>query len=421
MDSLLSKHYGDILSVATREVEVEIFAGRVQFAKSSAQRGWGVRAIEDGREGLAHTQKPDEIHSSFEKATKVARLTKGLPTALVAATTYPKVAGLFDDAVASVTPDEAIGEARILADHVSARGLNLAHGAVSFEQTDSRLQNSLGLDVAESATACSVYASVVAEGGSTGFAYHVGRSRDYDLAALAEDACTLAEAGVNAKPVKSGDYAVLFEPHAFSDLLTHVFGPAVNADRVQRGKSMLADKLGETIAASTLSITDDGRYPGGVKSGICDGEGTPMQSTPLIEEGVLAGFLYDVKRAKKEGKGSTGNGLRGYDSLPRVGASNVLVTAGDARRDELLAAADLDVYAVVGAHTANPTTGEFAVEVENAYTIVKGARGSGVKKAIITGNIYDLLKQISLVGKKPKQTGNAITPAILAENVKIVV
>ncbi|MFC2154325.1 TldD/PmbA family protein [Candidatus Altiarchaeota archaeon] len=421
-EKILKDREADILAAFTEAVEVEILGGKIDSTSNTVEKGVGIRVLVDGQEGLAHTQDERFIESCLRKAEEIARLRKGLSTKLVSQGSYPSISGLFDPKLDAISPEELVEEASYLNQLVREKELLLAQGSIAKNVSSTRLENSLGLEVEEKASSCTVFASIVAGGTSTGFDYHVSRKKDYDLGEIASKACDLAQAAVNPVKLSQGAYPVLFEPTAVADLLTHLLIPSLNSDRVQRGKSKLAGKIGEDFASPALTIFDDGTLDGGLNSCKCDGEGVGMQKKTLIEKGVLNCFLYDVKRALKEGKESTGNGLRGYDSLPEVGPTNFVVGPGGSSREELLkeAKGGLLVHSIVGVHTANPTSGDFAVELENTFFIEGGERGKAVKKGILTGNMFDVLKKISLVGKESKQTGVVVTPPILTEPLKVV-
>jgi PmbA protein len=67
---------------------------------------------------------------------------------------------------------------------------------------------------------------------------------------------------------------------------------------VQRGRSLFADREGEEVAHPALRLADDGTHPEGPSSSPFDGEGSPSRRTPLIEEGRLLTFLFDVRTAR---------------------------------------------------------------------------------------------------------------------------
>ena len=76
----------------------------------------------------------------------------------------------------------------------------------------------------------------------------------------------------------------------------------MKADSVERNQSPFKDKLDTKVGSEAITIVDDGLFPGGLRTGIFDGEGVPHQKTPVIEKGVLKNFLYDNYTAKKAGQ-----------------------------------------------------------------------------------------------------------------------
>ena len=61
---------------------------------------------------------------------------------------------------------------------------------------------------------------------------------------------------VGASSIKSGQYPIILRNTAASSLL-QVFSSSFSADDVQKGKSLLAGKLNETIGHSLITIIDD--------------------------------------------------------------------------------------------------------------------------------------------------------------------
>ena len=63
-----------------------------------------------------------------------------------------------------------------------------------------------------------------------------------------------------------------------------------------------------------------------------DDEGTPAQRNVLIEDGVLTDYMWDLVRARKEGRASSGNGRREtYQHLPMVRMTNTYLLDGRRR------------------------------------------------------------------------------------------
>jgi PmbA protein len=142
-----------------------------------------------------------------------------------------------------------------------------------------------------------------------------------------------------------------------------------------------------------------------------DGEGVPSQKNVLIEEGVLKGFLYDSYTAGKAGLRSTGNAVRsGYSDVPRVGIRNLIVSSPVAH-DLLAETKGYLVNALIGAHTANPISGDFSVEARNGFWVMPGEEAKPIRSLMLAGNIFDLLKEIE-VGRDLRMVGVIVTPTV---------
>jgi PmbA protein len=198
---------------------------------------------------------------------------------------------------------------------------------------------------------------------------------------------------------------------------------AVKADNVQRNQSPFQGKIGERVASETVTIHDDGLFPAGLRTWAFDGEGTPHQKTTIIEQGVLRNFLYDNYAAKKEGKESTGNASRaGYLSTPNIETTNFHIMPGTETAEQLLNEVDdgLIVYYLQGAHSSNPVSGEFSVVATPAWKIKKGEITHPTRGVMLAGNIFEVLKNVSVVANNERKMGQLIAPWILVENVRVI-
>jgi PmbA protein len=148
-----------------------------------------------------------------------------------------------------------------------------------------------------------------------------------------------------------------------------------------------------------------------VDSSAFDGEGVPSQRTVLIQDGILRGYLYDSYTAGKEGTKSTGNAVRaGYTGLPSVGIRNLMVGSRESR-DLLAETNGIVVGSLIGAHTANPISGDFSVEAKNAFLIAPGEVARPVGSLMLAGNFFELLKHIE-VGRDVRVVGAIVTPTV---------
>ena len=140
---------------------------------------------------------------------------------------------------------------------------------------------------------------------------------------------------------------------------------ALSGEAVLKGRSALASLVGQSIASEAVTLVDDGRLIEGTAAAPFDDEGVRTSRTPLVEDGVLRGFLHNTFTAARLGTASTGNaGRQGYRSVPGVSPTNLYVQRGSASPGELLRAAGRGVYVqdVTGLHSgASSVTGDFSV------------------------------------------------------------
>jgi PmbA protein len=187
---------------------------------------------------------------------------------------------------------------------------------------------------------------------------------------------------------------------------------------VRTGRCPLAGKVGEAIAAPALTIVDDARLPDGTASAAFDREGTPTGRTPLVAEGVLRGFLYDVYEARFAGVRPTGHARGGATSQPAIGVSNLLVSPGESSLEELCR---LPRVVLVNrfSGSSDPVTGEFSGVVKGGF-LLRGGERIPLRETLIAGNLYDLLRRVSGVSRERENLyGRARIPALRIEDVSV--
>ncbi|MGZ5312583.1 MAG: TldD/PmbA family protein [Solirubrobacterales bacterium] len=220
-----------------------------------------------------------------------------------------------------------------------------------------------------------------------------------DPGAVAEAAAGKALTLLDADPAPAGSMTVVVGG-GFGGVLFHeMTGHGLEADAVQKGASVYADKMGDSVAEPLLTAYDDGRMPNEWGSGAIDDEGTPCQRTAVIEEGRLASYLYDLLRARKDGAASTGNGRReSFRHLPVPRMTNTYIAPGDADPQELIGEVDHGFYAVsFGGGQVEPASGDFVFGVSEGYLIENGKVTKPCRDANLIGNCLGALKAIDAV------------------------
>ncbi|MGH2979988.1 MAG: TldD/PmbA family protein [Solirubrobacterales bacterium] len=270
-----------------------------------------------------------------------------------------------------------------------------------------QVANSDGLLAADDRTRVRLGAQVVArredrvESGMESLAGHAGFELfAHDPAAVADEAARRALTMLDARPAPAGPMPVVVG-NGFGGVLFHeATGHGLESDAVQKHASVYEGRVGEQLAPPIVSAYDDGTMPHQWGTDAIDDEGTPCQATRVIDEGRLCVYLYDLLRARREGRESTGNGRRqSFRHLPIPRMTNTYIAPGDATRDEIIAGVDRGLYAVSFAGgQVEPATGDFVFGVSEGYLIEGGHVTAPVRGATLIGNGIEVLSRIDAVG-----------------------
>jgi len=404
-------------------VDVDIKKDKVDFAKEAFTFGVGIRVILDGKMGFSYTTNLDKLKETVQSAIFNAKSNEiDENFAFAPKSQYPKVKGIFDSKIEFLELEDIISFGKVMLATVLDQECEPTSGGFSTSYSKFIIANSEGAIAQDVSSIFSGYISVNVDDGenvSTASESDSSRLLDIDPEDIARKACKITKDSRGGKPVETGDFPVILDHHAASGLVA-TFSSAFNADNVQRGRSVFVDKLEQEVASKSLSIYDDGTIKGGLQSSISDGEGVPSQKTPLIEKGILKNFLYDIYTAKKGNVKPTGNGMRAsYGDMPSVGLSNFILDFDDIKEISDIKNGVL-VTDVLGAHTANPISGDFSVEAMNTFKIENGEVSHPVKKAMLSGNIFHAMGVACAATSEKRKMGPIVLPSILVENLRVV-
>jgi PmbA protein len=289
------------------------------------------------------------------------------------------------------------------------------------------LASTAGVRGSYRANQCYAFAYVLAEQDGqveTGVSYAVGRAlEDLDAAATGMEAAERACRLLGGRKCPSMRASVVLDPFV-SAAFFGVLSSALTADAVQKGRSLFAGREGQRVAGDLLTLVDDGVRPDGLDSAPFDGEGTPCRRTPLVKGGVLQGFLYDTYTARKAGRSSTGNGLRGgYAGIPGVRPTNLVVDGPATPVADIVAGTERGVLVTdaVGVHSgANPISGEFSVGISGI--LIEGGRlTTPVREVTLAGHIIGMLKSVRALGDDARWVPGAsiLTPSVVIDGMAI--
>jgi len=215
---------------------------------------------------------------------------------------------------------------------------------------------------------------------------------------------------------------VIFTPPGVASALFSPIVLALNGKTVLEGASPLKDKLGEEVFDKRLSLWNDATVAYAVGSYPFDDEGVPGQRLPLVANGVVANFFYDLQTAALAGTRSTGNGRRVRGSVPMPAISSLILSGGDVSFETMVEDMEegLIVEQVMGAEQGNLLGGDFGGNVLLGYKVENGEIVGRVKDTMIAGNVYQALRELLGIGQETRWVGGILqTPPLYCPRVSV--
>ncbi len=240
------------------------------------------------------------------------------------------------------------------------------------------------------------------ETGSSGAGgrYDFAQFTDAFLMHHAHTAVDQALINLEARPAPAGLQTVVLGSGWPGILLHEAIGHGLEGDFNRKKTSVFSGLMGERVAAPGVTVVDDGVLADRRGSLSIDDEGTPTQSTTLIEDGILVAYMQDRMNARLMGTRSTGNGRRqsfAHQPMPRM--RNTIMRAGKDQPEDILRSVKNGLYAVnFGGGQVDITNGKFVFSASEAYKIEDGAIGAPVKGATLIGSGFEVLKKVKAVG-----------------------
>ncbi|MDD2496668.1 MAG: TldD/PmbA family protein [Desulfitobacteriaceae bacterium] len=392
-----------------KELSIDVSDQQVETMKLAEQQGLGIRVLRNQKLGFAYTS--DLTDSALEQAVQQAVANSdhtekdqyhSLPGP---ASSYAQLS-LYDPNISRTPVEKKIElakEIERIARNFDPRVRITERCSYVDSVYEVSVVNSLGVQGSYEGAYCGAYSLLVAEengDSQTGFEFQYKLNfNEIDPHFVGTEGAKKAVRMLGAKNIRTQEMMVVFDPYVATNFLG-LLTPSIAADSVQKGKSRLVGKVGEKIISTLITLVDDGTKPEGLMSSPFDGEGVPSQRTVLFDHGVLQGYLYNSYSAEKDGRKSTGNGMRSsYMGTPEIGITNCYIENGTISQDEIIAEINKGVYIteVMGMHTANPISGDFSLGA-SGILIESGELVGPVRGIAIAGNVFDLFSNIDRVG-----------------------
>jgi PmbA protein len=420
------------------EFSVNVRMGEVETLKESGSRGLGLRVFLSTRSASTSTSDltADGIRQLVEGAIALAKVTEEDPFAGLPETvefgSLPGDLHLYYDDVYSLSGPERIEWARRAEAAALASDPRITNSdGGSFDAATGRkvMANSRGFVGGYRTSYAGVSAAPLAmdaDGKMQRDGWWSGARRLVDLdspESIGKEAARRTIRRLGARKVPTQRVPIIFAPEVARALIGSVF-EAASGDSIWRHASFLVGKLGEAIAAATLTIIDDNAMllptgAGGFGSSPFDGEGLPSLRTVVVQNGVLQTYLLNTYSARKLGMKSTHNASRGLAGTPGIGCGNLYLEAGQLTPEEIIAQTQTGLYvtSLMGFGT-NIVTGDYSRGATGLW-IENGRLTHAVEEVTIAGNLAEMLMNVTAIGNDLVFRGSVASPTLRIDGMTI--
>jgi PmbA protein len=432
----------EVAASTTRAVSLGFEKGEAKTAHVERSCGFGLRVFVDRRLGFVATNQIS--YTSFRAAAADAvALARSSPrdeaNVLPARASPPAgsrvlapeaLAAALDPRLFALGVDEVVRRASSFVADVRARDPRLSIDRATLGVRTGtfllRASNGLALEQTDAAASASVFGMAIDGSDVGGFDARGTTTRS--LAALGPELVTLGErfaetalANLGAGAGESYRGPVLLAPEALRAMLLGPLLGATSAIAVQRKRSRFAERLGQPVAAASVTVRDDPTDLG--LAGACsfDREGQPATRFALVERGVLSGFLYNGYAAAVDGTRSTGHAQGAAESSPGLGVHGLVVEPGDGGDlDALVRALGRGLVVQRFSGSVDAVSGDFSGVAKAARWVEGGVVVRSVREVLLAGNAFELLRGAVTLGSEAELvSGSARIPWALVDGFSV--
>jgi len=415
--------------------EIHLQKNRISFIDKTIDSGYGIRIHSKGL-GFSSSNifSPFAIRETIKNALKSSDITQKVEFNFPHSQPFKEV-----EVVDKKIKDDGEGAVRDYTKQILASipsDVLISFGKIRTYDSHIEITNSEGLDLEREETTFMLELSIIVKknGKKVEFWPHEYRRRIQDLpVSNLNEWIRIAKDQLVAETPKTERTTVIFSPTSVLDGLGTVIGSHSTGSAKVNDVSKFSP--GDKVASDNLTIISDGLYPYGLMTSEFDDEGIPQKKNMLIEKGVFKDYVYDQFYAIKDGIKSTGNGLRQGDTffvfdgkygiMPVNMISNFFVKPGNKTLEKLIEEVK---HGILVDHfswlSPDDTTGIFSSEIRAGYYIENGELAKPIKGGLVTGNFFDIIKNISGISNQSVITSGGsilagVCPYIRFENVRV--
>jgi TldD protein len=403
----LAADYADIRIDRAESTALSFLGPELEQIGSSFTQSGSVRVCIQGGWGFAAFTNLDEARASADKACVMARLCSRDKTRL--APVDPVVADITD--TVEIDPSTVpLADKHALLDRYNnlmlrEKGIVTTSAHYRDGIRESWLLTSEGTMIHQRKIRSGISVMAVAKDGSNvqrghrsfgdtrGYGTVLGREKDItDVVRVTRDL-------ISAPKVKGGTYTVVLDPELAGVFCHEAFGHLSESDFVYENphaREMMT--LNRRFGPDFLNILDRGDLPGENGYVAYDDEGVPARKNYLIRNGLLVGRIHSRETAAVMEESPTGN-ARAISAMyrPIVRMTTTYIDKGDTPFTEMLAKIDNGIYAC-GFLGGNTDLERFTFSSAFAYRIEKGKITTSLRDVILSGNVFETMKNITMIG-----------------------
>lgn len=402
------------ISVSARLGEVE----NVEFTNDG---GLGISVYVGKRKGSASTAdlSKEALAQAVEKAIHIAKYTSedpcaGLADSELMATAFPDLGLYFPQALDTELALRLALEAEGAALNFDERITN-SDGASYNANLGMRVYgNTHGINAGFPSSRYSLSCMVIAGTGDNmqrDYAYTLSRdpAKLHSADAIGKEAARATLARLGARKLPTTKVPVLIHRELAASFMGH-YVAAISGGNLYRRSSFLLDKLGTQVFPHWCQINERPHLRGALASANFDSEGVATRDYAIVQDGILATYLYTSYSARK--LNTQTNGHAG-------GIFNWIVSDSGENDTALLRKMGTGLYVTeLMGQGVNTVTGDYSRGAAG-FWVENGEIQYPVHEITIAGNLADMYANIVAIGNETDVRGSIQCGAILLESMQV--
>ncbi len=225
---------------------------------------------------------------------------------------------------------------------------------------------------------------------------------------LVRDQILESAAQLNHKPIGhkfKGE--ILISPSSLNEVWW-MFGAHLTGPKLIDGTSLLKDKMDQQVLSPMISLWNRPTDAGSTWKEFVTPDGYQSSDFCLIANGVLKNFALDDHSARKVGKARSPSSC-----------AHLQFSSGDKTKSELLGNIKEGLLLGRISGGAPGSNGDFSGVAKNSFYVKDGEIQFAVSEVMISGNIFEILNQITGISKEQVDFGSRKAPWIAARGITV--